>query len=60
MRLCHLISFFCLPLLAAAMPVSVTGPVLNSERSARSLSDERLYDTVTRVSARGAAVAVKF
>lgn len=47
-------------LLAAAMPVSVSGPVLNSERSARSLSDERLYDTVTRVSARGAAVAVKF
>ncbi len=47
-------------LLAAAMPVPVNGPVLNSERSARSLSDERLYDTVTRVSARGAAVAVKF
>ena len=47
-------------LLASAIPVASSGPVLNSERSARSLSDERLYDSVTRVSARGAGVAVKF
>lgn len=47
-------------LLSSAIPVSASGPVLNSERSARSLSDERLYDTVTRVSTRGTSVAVKF
>ena len=48
-------------LLAAAIPVLANnGPVLTSDRSALSLSDERLYDTVTRVSARGAGVAVKF
>jgi hypothetical protein len=34
--------------------------VLVSDRSARGLSDERLYDTVSRVNARGAGVAVKF
>lgn len=48
-------------MLAAAIPVLANnGPVLTSDRSALSLSDERLYDTVTRVSARGAGVAVKF
>jgi hypothetical protein len=47
-------------LIASATLASTTGPVLASERSARGLSDERLYDTVSRVNARGAGVLVKF
>jgi hypothetical protein len=47
-------------LIASATLASTTVPVLASERSARGLSDERLYDTVSRVNARGAGVLVKF
>jgi hypothetical protein len=47
-------------LIASATLASTTTPVLASERSARGLSDERLYDTVSRVNARGAGVLVKF
>jgi negative regulator of sigma E activity len=47
-------------LVTSATLATTTGPVLVSDRSARGLSDERLYDTVSRVNARGAGVAVKF
>jgi hypothetical protein len=47
-------------LIASATLASTTTPVLASERSSRGLSDERLYDTVSRVNARGAGVLVKF
>ncbi len=47
-------------LIASATLASTTTPVLPSDRSARGLSDERLYDTISRVNARGAGVLVKF
>lgn len=47
-------------LIASATLAATTVPVLTSDRSARGLSDERLYDTVSRVNARGAGVLVKF
>lgn len=47
-------------LIASATLASTTVPVLASERSARAVSDERLYDTISRVNARGAGVLVKF
>lgn len=47
-------------LIASATLASTTTPVLASERSARGLSDERLYDSVSRINARGAGVLVKF
>ncbi len=47
-------------LIASATLASTTSPVLASERSARGLSDERLYDNVSRINARGAGVLVKF
>jgi hypothetical protein len=47
-------------LIASATLASTTTPILASERSSRDLSDERLYDTVSRVNARGAGVLVKF
>ncbi len=46
--------------IASATLASTTAPVLASERSARGLSDERLYDTISRFNARGAGVLVKF
>ncbi len=47
-------------LIASATLASTTMPVLANDRSARGLSDERLYETVNRFNARGAGVAVKF
>lgn len=47
-------------LIASATLAATTVPLLTSDRSARGLSDERLYDTVSRVNARGAGVLVKF
>lgn len=47
-------------LIASATLASTTTPVLPSDRAARGLSDERLYDTISRVNARGAGVLVKF
>lgn len=47
-------------LIASATLASTTTPVLPKERSARSLSDERLYETVSRVNAFGAGMLVKF
>ena len=47
-------------LIASATLAATTGPVITSERSARVLSDERIYDTSSRVNARGAGVLVKF
>ncbi len=47
-------------LIASATFVSTTAPVLTSDRAARGLSDERLYETVSRVNARGAGMLVKF
>ena len=47
-------------LIASATLATTTVPVLTSERSARGLSDERLYETVSRVNARGAGMLVKF
>ena len=47
-------------LIASATLAATTVPVIASERSARALSDERIYDTISRVNARGAGVLVKF
>jgi hypothetical protein len=47
-------------LIASATLAATTVPVIASERSARALSDERIYDTSSRVNARGAGVLVKF
>ncbi|MCX6954618.1 MAG: hypothetical protein NTV51_20890 [Verrucomicrobia bacterium] len=47
-------------LIASATLASTTTPVLTSDRSTRGLSDERLYDQISRVNARGAGVLVKF
>jgi hypothetical protein len=47
-------------LIASATLAATTAPVLASERSARGLSDERLYETISRVNARGAGMLVKF
>lgn len=47
-------------LIAQATLVSTPAPVLSSDRAARSLSDERLYDQISRVNARGAGVNMKF
>lgn len=47
-------------LIASATLAATSVPLLTSDHSARGLSDERLYDTVSRVNARGAGVLVKF
>jgi hypothetical protein len=50
-------------LLATALPVSVNSTesvVAPSDRVARHLTEERLYDTITRVGLRGDRVAIKF
>lgn len=47
-------------LIASATLAATTVPVIASERSARALSDDRIYDTSSRVNARGAGVLVKF
>ena len=47
-------------LIASATLASTTGPLIASDRSARAVSDERIYDTISRVNARGAGVLVKF
>lgn len=47
-------------LIAQATLASTTTPVLSSDRAARSLSDERLYDQISRINARGAGVNMKF
>lgn len=47
-------------LIASATLAATTAPVLASDRSARGLSDERLYETISRVNARGAGMLVKF
>lgn len=47
-------------LIASATLASTTAPVVTSDRSARGLSDERLYETISRVNARGAGMLVKF
>lgn len=47
-------------LIASATLASSTTPPLTSDRSARGLSDERLYDTISRVNARGDRVLLKF
>lgn len=47
-------------LIASATLAATTVPLIASERSARALPDERIYDTISRVNARGAGVLVKF
>jgi hypothetical protein len=50
-------------LLATALPISVNSTesvVAPSDRVARHLTEERLYDTITRVGLRGDRVAIKF
>ncbi|MEO6004518.1 MAG: hypothetical protein ABIZ04_09165 [Opitutus sp.] len=50
-------------LLATALPVNATAndlPVGTSDRVARHLTEERLYDTITRVGLKGDRVAIKF
>jgi hypothetical protein len=44
---------------SAAMPAAFS-PVGSSDKVARRLSDEQLYDRISRVNARGAGVLVKF
>lgn len=47
-------------LITNATLVSTTAPVVTSERAARGLSDERLYERISRVNAQGAGMLVKF
>ena len=50
-------------LLATALPVSASASdtvVAPSDRVARHLTEERLYDTITRVGVKGDRVAIKF
>ena len=50
-------------LLATALPVNATAsdlPVGTSDRVARHLTEERLYDSITRVGLKGDRVAIKF
>lgn len=47
-------------MIAAATLISTTAPVVTGERAARGLSDERLYESISRINARGAGMLVKF
>lgn len=47
-------------LITSATLVSTTGPVVTGDHAARSLSDERLTESISRVNARGAGMLVKF
>ncbi|MEY2880732.1 MAG: hypothetical protein RLZZ15_3112 [Verrucomicrobiota bacterium] len=48
-------------LLANALPVAATQPApASSERNAHRISEDRLYESISRVGARGAGVLVKF
>jgi len=46
--------------IASATLASTTTPVVANDHSARALSDERLYETASRVNAHGAGMLVKF
>jgi hypothetical protein len=47
-------------MIAGATLVSTTAPVVTGEHAVRGLSDERLYESISRVNARGAGMLVKF
>jgi hypothetical protein len=47
-------------MIAGATLISTTAPVVTGEHAVRGLSDERLYETISRVNARGAGMLVKF
>jgi hypothetical protein len=47
-------------MIASATLISTTAPVVTGEHAARGLSDERLYESISRINARGAGMLVKF